>query len=233
MNYKYIIGIDEAGRGPIAGPVAVGAVLFEIEEYEKFKKDAGGKGLSSSKSIFKEERSDGEKFDLERGKTLRSNLLKDSKKLSEKKREEWFETIKGLASNSLQFSVAFSSNKVIDTKGIVRAIEMAIEKIFAGFKLNSEECLVLLDGNLKAPKEFKNQKTIIKGDEKEPVISLASIVAKVNRDRYIVKLSEKYPEYYLEKHKGYGTKLHYEMIKKYGLCNIHRRSFLKKHLTMR
>ena len=215
MKYKYVIGIDEAGRGPLAGPVAVGAVLFEKDEYEKFKRENDSpQGLTSLRSA-------------PRGKTFSRAVLKDSKKLSEKKREEWFEKIQGKALD-MESAVAFSSNKVIDTKGIVKAIEMAIEKIFAGFKKRPEECLVLLDGNLKAPKEFKNQKTIIKGDEKEPVISLASIVAKVSRDRYIVKLSEKYPEYCFEKHKGYGTKLHYEMIKKHGLCNIHRRSFLRK-----
>jgi ribonuclease HII len=224
MEYKYIIGIDEAGRGPLAGPVSVGAVLFSCEEYEKFKKEIAGKGLSSRRNEAK--RNDG------RGETLRSNL-RDSKKLSEKKREEWFEiieekTIRSKASNSFNFSVGFSSAKVIDTKGIIPAINIAIEKIFSEFKLESEQCLVLLDGNLKAPREFKNQKTIIKGDEKEPVISLASIVAKVGRDRYIVDLSKKYPEYGFEKHKGYGTKVHYEMIKKHGFCNIHRRSFLKK-----
>ena len=104
---------------------------------------------------------------------------------------------------------------------------MAIEKIFLKFKLEPSECLVLLDGNLKAPKEFKNQETIVKGDEKEPVISLASIIAKVSRDRYIVDLSKKYPEYEFERHKGYGTKLHYEMLKEHGLCNIHRRTFIK------
>ncbi|MBL7045008.1 MAG: ribonuclease HII [Parcubacteria group bacterium] len=212
MKHKYIIGIDEAGRGPLAGPVSVGAVLFLKEEYEKF---VAGKGLSSGSEA------DG-------GETLRSNNLKDSKKLSEKKREEWFENMQELP---LESAVAFSSNKVIDTKGIIPAINMAIEKIFVSFNKNPEECLVLLDGNLKAPKEFKNQETIVKGDEKEPVISLASIVAKVSRDRYIVDLAKKYPEYNFDKHKGYGTKLHYEMLKKHGLCNIHRRSFLKKLLN--
>ncbi len=195
MKYKYIIGIDEAGRGPLAGPVSVGAVLFESGGYEKFKKE-----------------------------TKDTLAGRDSKKLSEKKREEWFEKIKKL---QLESAVAFSSNKVIDTKGIVKAIEMAIEKIFLKFKLEPSECLVLLDGNLKAPKEFKNQETIVKGDEKEPVISLASIIAKVSRDRYIVDLSKKYPEYEFERHKGYGTKLHYEMLKEHGLCNIHRRTFIK------
>jgi ribonuclease HII len=203
MKHKYVIGIDEAGRGPLAGPVSVGAVLFERDEYEKFKK--------------------------ENKETLAG---RDSKKLSEKKREEWFENIESRQGKALagefNFSVGFSSNKVIDTKGIVPAISIAIEKIFSEFNKKPEECLVLLDGNLKAPEEFKNQETIIKGDEKEPVISLASIVAKVSRDRYIVDLSKKYPEYGFEKHKGYGTKVHYEKIRKHGLCTIHRRSFLRK-----
>jgi len=224
MKYKYVIVIDEAWRGPLAGPVSVGAVLFECGEYEKFKKEIAGKGFSSAKRSGSG------------GGSLKSNLLKDSKKLTEKKREEWFKvieekTIRSKTFNSFRFSVAFSSNKIIDTKGIVPAINIAIEKIFSEFKLEPEDCLVLLDGNLKAPYEFKNQKTIVKGDEKEPVISLASIVAKVSRDRYIVNLSKKYPKYNFEKHKGYGTKAHYEMIKKHGLCNIHRRSFLKKLLN--
>lgn len=200
MEYKYVIGIDEAGRGPLAGPVSVGAVLFSYDEYEKFKKESED--------------------------TLAG---KDSKKLTEKKREEWFKNIEEKKqADSLNFSVAFSSSNIIDNKGIVPAINIAIKKIFSEFRIEPEQCLVLLDGNLKAPHEFKNQKTIIKGDEKEPVISLASIVAKVSRDRYIVDLSKKYPEYGFERHKGYGTKAHYEMIKKHGLCNIHRRSFLKK-----
>ncbi|MEK7589740.1 MAG: ribonuclease HII [Patescibacteria group bacterium] len=199
MNYKYIIGIDEAGRGPLAGSVSVGAVLFSKEEYKKFKKESE--------------------------KTLTG---RDSKKLSEKKREEWFKIIEvKKKAGVLNFSIGFSSAKVIDIYGIVYAINKAIEKIFSEFKMKSDECVVLLDGNLKAPKKFKNQKTIIKGDEKELIISLASIIAKVSRDRYIVNLSKKYPEYGFEKHKGYGTKVHYEMIEKHGICAIHRRTFLK------
>ena len=127
--------------------------------------------------------------------------------MSEKKREEWFKIIEvKKKAGVLNFSIGFSSAKVIDIYGIVYAINKAIEKIFSEFKMKSDECVVLLDGNLKAPKKFKNQKTIIKGDEKELIISLASIIAKVSRDRYIVNLSKKYPEYGFEKHKGYGTK---------------------------
>ena len=91
-----------------------------------------------------------------------------------------------------------------------------------------DDCLVLLDGGLRAPKEYKNQKTIIKGDEKELAIALASIVAKVTRDELMVKLSKKYIGYGLEKHKGYGTAYHYKALKNKGLSPIHRKSFLKK-----
>jgi ribonuclease HII len=217
MKYKYIIGIDEAGRGPIAGPVAVGAVLFEKNEYKKFKKDVCGK-----RSVLKEERSDGERSVLEE---QTHTILKDSKKLSEKKREKWFEKIK--ENKNIRYIVRFTNAEQIDKFGIVKAINNALKRALIKLKVNPKQCLVLLDGGLMAPREFKNQKTIIKGDEKEPIISLASIVAKVSRDRYIVKLSEKYPEYGFDRHKGYGTKVHYEKLGKYGLCNIHRRSFLK------
>ena len=96
------------------------------------------------------------------------------------------------------------------------------------FEKNSKESLVLLDGGLKAPKEYLNQRTIIKGDEKELAIALASIVAKVTRDRLMVKLARKYPGYDLEMHKGYGTAAHYKALKNKGFSPIHRKSFLKK-----
>lgn len=221
IKYKYIIGIDEAGRGPLAGPIAVGAVLFEKSEYEKFKKGVCGKGLSSRR--FEAKRKIGRMSVLEE---QTHYDLKDSKKLSEKKREEWFEKIKG--NKKIRYAVCFISAKQIDKIGISKTTKNAIKRTLLRLKVKPKKSKILLDGTLKAPKEFKNQKTIIKGDEKEPVISLASIAAKVSRDRYMVKLSEKYPEYSFEKHKGYGTKLHYEMLEKYGFCNIHRRSFLKK-----
>ena len=94
--------------------------------------------------------------------------------------------------------------------------------------MKPKKCLVLLDGGLRAPKRFMYQKTIIRGDEKEYAIALASIMAKVTRDRKMVKLSKKYPLYGFNSHKGYGTKKHYEKIKKCGLCELHRRSFLKQ-----
>jgi len=195
VNSKYIIGIDEVGRGPIAGPVAVGALVFEVGEYARYKR-------------------------LPRG--------IDSKKLSSQERETWFDTICVLREKGvLNFAVSFVSEKVIDRRGLSYAITKAISLSLQKLALNPLECRVVLDGLLKAPAEFKHQETIIKGDEKEPVIGLASIAAKVVRDRKLTQLSKKYPLYGFEDHKGYGTSDHYARIKKFGLSPIHRRSFLR------
>jgi ribonuclease HII len=196
-EFKYLIGIDEVGRGPIAGPVAVGAFLFtSIESSKLFKK------------------------------------VKESKQLSEKKRDVWYADILDAKKKSLiDFVVTFQSNKVIDTRGISfaikNALKISINKLAKRNRIKAQEVLVLLDGGLKAPVEFVNQETIIKGDAKEKVIALASIVAKVQRDRMMRKWSEKYPQYGFDIHKGYGTKRHYDAIKKYGLTSLHRRSFCK------
>jgi len=193
VKYKYIIGIDEAGRGPLAGPVCVGAVCL-------------GKNFNK--------------------KLLRG--VKDSKKLSEKKREGWFLKVKSFSDGKdFAFAVSLVSSKIIDKKGIVFAIKLAIKRCLKKVGVNPKETRVLLDGSLKAPKEFINQKTIIKGDEKERVISLASVCAKVSRDRYMVKISKIFPKYGFHIHKGYGTKKHRELIKKHGASLLHRKSFLK------
>jgi ribonuclease HII len=178
MRAKFIIGIDEVGRGPIAGPVAVGAFLFLQEK---------------AKKVF-------------RG-------VKESKQLSEQKREEWFKIIQESKNKgSVDFQVTFQSEKVIDTKGLSYAIRTALKTSLNGLvrrnrigrllKAQPSNVQVLLDGGLKAPIEFKNQKTIIKGDEKEMTIALASICAKVLRDRKMNELAKKHPEYGFEKHKG-------------------------------
>jgi ribonuclease HII len=209
MKARFTIGIDEVGRGPIAGPVAVGAFLFLDEK---------------TKKVF-------------RG-------VKESKQLSEAKREEWFRVIQeSKRKGSVDFQVTFQSEKVIDTKGLSYAIKTALKSSLNGVvrrnkigrilkaqpsnKGGSTSVKVLLDGGLKAPIEYVNQKTIIKGDEKEMVIALASICAKVLRDRKMNALARKYPKYGLEKHKGYGTRAHYAAIRKNGLLTIHRKSFLK------
>jgi ribonuclease HII len=190
MKTKWIVGIDEAGRGPLAGPVSVG--IFAINK----------------------------NFDI---KIL--NSIKDSKKLSEKKREEWHEKLK--KSENSKYSVTYGTAKKIDKKGIVCAIKDAISAGLKKLDIKPDECEILLDGSLSAPETFKKQKTIIKGDVTEPVISAAAIFAKVERDKKMKKLAKKIPIYAFEKHKGYGTKKHIELIKKHGLSEAHRKSFCK------
>lgn len=194
-NPTFNVGIDEVGRGPIAGPVAVGAFVFLDKK---------------AKRLF-------------RG-------VKESKQLTEIEREKWFAKIEEAKVDDLvDFSVNFQSEKVIDTKGLSWAIKTALNKSLSALKLNPKKIMVLLDGGLKAPPEYLNQKTIIKGDEKESIVALASICAKVLRDRKMIILGHKYPEYGFEIHKGYGTRKHYEAIKNFGLLKEHRRSFLKNY----
>ncbi|MDD5032522.1 MAG: ribonuclease HII [Candidatus Pacebacteria bacterium] len=186
-----VIAIDEAGRGPLAGPISVAAVAANQNE----------------------------KFKARNAKLLKG--IKDSKKLSEKQREEWLKKIK----KNFEYQAAMVGQKTIDKIGISRATKLAVGRILNRF--NKKPDIVLLDGSLFAPKIY-NQKTIIKGDEKIPLISAASIIAKVRRDRKMVRLHKEYPQYHFDVHKGYGTKLHYKMLKKYGISPLHRRSFLKK-----
>ncbi len=199
QNIKYVVGIDEAGRGPLAGPVSVGACMvaknFAVQNFGK---------------IF--------------------GILKDSKKLSEKRREEIYEQVKKLQEEGkLRYSVGLISNEIIDKKGIVFAINSALEGVLKKVAPDPKEVKIYLDGSLSAPKEYE-QETIIKGDEKIPVISLASIMAKVVRDRYMKKIAKDYPEYGFEIHMGYGTKKHIEIIKKFGLSKIHRTTFCKNFI---
>lgn len=196
----YVVGIDEVGRGPLAGPVAVGAVRVDAEHYALIRK------------LFP--------------------VVRDSKKLSAKAREEWVVRIREAEMAGLLVSfVAFVVPSVIDKKGIAPSMRMALaqalENVAPAKASPSRGVQVLLDGGLRAPAEYKNQKTIIKGDEKELLIALASIVAKVARDVRMVKLGKKFPAYGFERHKGYGTRAHYDAIKKHGITPHHRKSFLK------
>ncbi len=202
---KYVIGIDEVGRGPVAGPVTVCA--FRMNQ-------------DLLKSRIKNQTRPNGSF----GRKLK---IRDSKKLSRDQREQWFKVIKEWKQKGLcNFSVVSVSAKEIDKIGISPAIRKCVSKCLYTLDAKSYT-LILLDGSLKAPIEFKNQKTIIKGDEKEPAISLASIVAKVTRDRYMRNQAKKYSAYGFENHVGYGTRAHYEAINKKGLTPLHRRSFLK------
>jgi ribonuclease HII len=175
-----ICGIDEAGRGPIAGPlVMAGCILL---------KEIDG--------------------------------LTDSKKLSEKKREELFEIIK---ENSF-YHIVFIDNETIDKKGLSFAIKYGLKEIKNRLKAKK----YLFDGNSNFG--VNGIETIIKGDLKIKEISAASILAKVSRDRFMIEIDKKYPEYNFKKHKGYITKEHIELIKKFGFCKIHRKSYKLKAL---
>lgn len=194
---KFIVGIDEVGRGPLAGPVTVCAVSCDISIYKELKK---------SKKL--------------------PALGKDSKKLKEKDREKFQKVLKEFSiANKISYSIFHVSNKVIDKKGISYAIKFAIYKNLVKLSLSYGD-QILLDGGLKAPTEFTNQKTIIKGDEREKIISWASILAKVERDSLMKKIHKKYPVFGLDIHKGYGTQKHLNAIKKFGISPIHRKTWI-------
>lgn len=182
-GFSAVCGVDEAGRGPLAGPVYAAAVILP----------------------------DG----------LEDIGINDSKKLSEKKREALFDII---CERAVAYGIGTASEKEIDEINILNAAFLAMKRAVENMSVKPD--LVLVDGNRK-PNTGYEEITVVKGDSKSISIAAASILAKVSRDRYMKKLSEEYPEYKFEQHKGYPTKLHYEMIKKYGVLPVHRRSFLK------
>lgn len=199
-GYKKIIGLDEAGRGPLAGPVTAAAVLILLPN----------------------------KISLLKNEIFKKILLqaRDSKKLSPKKREEIFRLIKKCS--LIQFSYASVGEKVIDKINIEQATFKAMRICLKKLKINpknSQHCLILVDGNRNIPQINYLQKTIIKGDDKVFSIALASIIAKVIRDKKMIILAKKYSNYHFEIHKGYPTKLHRKLLKKYGPCKIHRKSY--------
>lgn len=182
---ELLCGVDEAGRGPLAGDVYAAAVVFPD--------DVIIEGIN------------------------------DSKKLSEKKREALFDEIKEKA---LAYCIATASVSEIEDINILNAAMFAMKRAVQGLNVIPE--IVLIDGN-KTPDISVKAISVVKGDAKSRSIAAASILAKVARDRYMKEMDKKYPEYQFAKHKGYGTKLHYEMVDKYGLCDIHRPSFFKKY----
>jgi ribonuclease HII len=200
----YIIGIDEAGRGPLAGPVAVGVVL--IKNDFAWHEELPG--------------------------------VTDSKKLSANKRLQIFKkavTLKRAKIIDYQVSMVLANE--IDKIGIVPAINQALNqgltKLVSNQKLVADNVSIKLDGGLKAPAIYKNQETIIKGDSKELVIGLASILAKVTRDQYMDKIAdeEDYKIYNFAKHMGYGTKEHRQAISNNGISKEHRVSFCQNVLN--
>ncbi|MBQ9663204.1 MAG: ribonuclease HII [Oscillospiraceae bacterium] len=182
-GYGLICGVDEAGRGPLAGPVCAAAVI------------------------------------LPQG--LEIPGLDDSKKLTEKKRELLFPVIREQA---LSWSVAYATVEEIEERNILRATFLAMNRAIAGLEPQPE--LALIDGNQNREIEFPSR-TVIHGDALCASIAAASILAKVSRDHLMLELAEQYPEYGFEQHKGYGTKAHYEALRRFGPSPVHRLSFLK------
>ena len=184
-GFKEICGVDEAGRGPLCGPVCAAAVILDPHT------EISG--------------------------------VNDSKKLSEKKREELFDIIKEKA---FSYSVAFATVEEIEKYNILEATFMAMNRAIEGLNIKADYALI--DGN-RIPRNIKIPcETVVKGDAKSLSIAAASILAKVSRDRLLLEYDKKYPQYNFAKHKGYGTKEHIEAIKKHGVCPIHRASFLTK-----
>lgn len=179
-----ICGVDEAGRGPLAGPVCAAAVILP--------------------------------------RNIEIVGLNDSKKLSEKSREKLYDEI---CEKAMSFGIAFASVEEIEELNILNAAMLAMNRAIA--QLEPQPELALIDGNRSSAIEI-NSRCVIKGDAKCADIAAASILAKVTRDRHMLDMAEKYPEYHFERHKGYGTKLHYEALREYGPCEIHRPSFLRK-----
>lgn len=182
QGYKLVCGVDEAGRGPLAGPVYAAAVILP------------------------------ENIEIEG--------LDDSKKLSEKKREQLYGVI---TEKALDYCIAFASVEEIEEYNILNATMLAMERAVEGL----QKCdMAIIDGN-RMPNLDIFAQTLIKGDQKSYSVAAASILAKVSRDRLLVQMDAEFPQYNFKKHKGYGTKEHIENIKKYGVCKYHRPSFLK------
>ncbi len=185
-GYKSVCGVDEAGRGPLAGPVCAAAVI------------------------------------LPKGMILEG--VNDSKKLTEKKREKLFDVI---IDSAVAYSIAYATVDEIEEINILNATMLAMKRAVEGLQIPAD--FAYIDGNrtpdLDIPCEY-----IIKGDARSMSVAAASILAKVSRDRLLLEYAKEYPQYYFEKHKGYGTKLHTDMIKEHGPSPVHRMSFLKNIL---
>lgn len=184
QGYQSICGVDEAGAGPLAGPVYAAAVI------------------------------------LPRGLTL--PYLNDSKKVTPRRREILFDQIREQA---VAYAIAWADEKEIDEINILNARMLAMDRAIK--MLNPAADFALIDGNRNQGIELQNE-MVVHGDARSASIAAASILAKVSRDRFMVALAEQYTQYAFERHKGYPTKLHYERLRQYGPCPIHRRSFLKK-----
>jgi len=194
QGFKCVAGLDEAGRGPLAGPVVAAAVALENLKFQNL----------NSKTILK----------------YKLKNVKDSKKLSARRREEIYKIL--TKHKDVKWGVGIVSERVIDKINILEATKLAMR--IAVKDLNCSADFLLIDGNFEI-KSDRPQKSIIRGDQKVFSISAASIIAKVARDRIMLKYDKKYPQYGFKEHKGYPTRSHIETLKKIGFCSIHRKSF--------
>ncbi len=193
MMKRIVVGVDEVGRGPLAGPVCVCALAILTPLPHSLR-----------------------------------GPIRDSKQLSRVAREELYRTLTAAAKKGLvRFSVSMTGVSLIDKKGIVYAIQSALNRALKKLSLSPDQVDIKLDGSLHAPRIYQHQETIIRGDASVRAIALASIVAKVVRDRRMCQYAKKYPAYGFEAHKGYGTKAHRAAIVKKGILPIHRVTFLK------
>lgn len=184
QGYQAVCGVDEAGAGPLAGPVYAAAVI------------------------------------LPQGLTL--PYLNDSKKVTPRRREILFDQIREQA---IAYAIAWADEKEIDAINILNARMLAMDRAIK--MLNPAADFALIDGNRNQGIELQNE-MVVHGDARSASIAAASILAKVSRDRFMVELAEQYPQYAFEKHKGYPTKLHYQLLRQYGPSPVHRKTFLKK-----
>ena len=185
-GYKRVACLDEAGRGPLAGPVVAGAVLLKSDFNKLLKSDF--------------------------------NRIRDSKQLSAKQREYFYEIL--TTHKEVKWGIGIVSEKIIDRINILEATKLAMKKALKNLKPD----YLILDGNMRLNSVI-SQKSIVKADEKVFSCAAASILAKVTRDRIMIKYHKKYPKYRFDLHKGYGTKLHLKILKRFGRCAIHRDSF--------
>ncbi len=233
-GYDFVVGIDEAGRGPLAGPVVAAAATWRKHEILNSKFET----ISNDQSL------DDQNF------LKKLNLIRDSKKLSEKQREEIFDFIQ----EHFYVGVGICDHATIDRINILQATHLAMRNAVTDLNVKLKKChprvggdpvqrlndsrldscmhgndkdkiIILVDGNSEIPNISIEQKTVVGGDNFVKSISAASIIAKVTRDRMMREAHLKFPQYNFEKHKGYGTKIHMEALKKFGPCEIHRRSF--------
>lgn len=224
QGYQFVVGLDEAGRGPLAGPVVAGACFINPKHEIRNTKQIQNSKIRNLKHV-----SD---FDIR----ISDLGINDSKKLSEKQREEFYEILTNHP--AIVWGVGIVSEKVIDKINILEATKLAMQKAIDNLNSKLSDLknvdFLLLDGNFTlnfneaaSAKGYcgPRQKSIIKGDQKVFSISCASIIAKVTRDKIMQKMHKKYPNYGFDKHKGYGTATHIKNIKTFGASKIHRRSF--------